>query len=283
MTVDDDNQGLAAEYVLGTLDETERAQAEALMMIDAGFASLVKEWERRLGELHAMVAPVSAPPELLAKIKARLQGAEPGAPLHLPPLVEEKSAPAVIPVHRTGLAVDAGSRGWRKVAALTSVLALALAAFVALQEFRPDLLPMKLQRRVMAQAGQLIAVLQGEKGAPGFVLTLNVDARRYTLRRAGAEKPNNQSYELWIGSDRFAQPRSLGVIGDDEFTTRANLRAFDPQVIKGATYTVSVEPPGGSPTGQPTGPVIYSGRLVETGPAPKPAPPPAPLPPQPDL
>ena len=37
MTPDDDHDGLAAEYVLGTLDAFEREQVEALMAVDAGF------------------------------------------------------------------------------------------------------------------------------------------------------------------------------------------------------------------------------------------------------
>ena len=35
-----------------------------------------------------------------------------------------------------------------------------------------------------------------------------------------------------------------------------------PGPAEGATLAVSVEPKGGSPTGAPTGPVVYSGRLV---------------------
>ena len=36
MITDEDKEALAAEYVLGTLDADERAQAEALMLIDPG-------------------------------------------------------------------------------------------------------------------------------------------------------------------------------------------------------------------------------------------------------
>ncbi|MGA8410627.1 MAG: anti-sigma factor, partial [Xanthobacteraceae bacterium] len=45
MTSDDDRDVLAAEYVLGTLDAAERAQAEALVRADASFATLVRGWE----------------------------------------------------------------------------------------------------------------------------------------------------------------------------------------------------------------------------------------------
>ena len=65
MTMDEDRDAFAAEYALGTLDADERAQAEALMLTDAAFVAAVRQWERRLGELNVLVAPVE-PPEKLA-------------------------------------------------------------------------------------------------------------------------------------------------------------------------------------------------------------------------
>ena len=73
MSAAEDHQVLAAEYVLGTLDDVERAQAEALMMVDIGFAGLVQHWERRLGELHILIEPVQPPPAIWEKIKAGLE------------------------------------------------------------------------------------------------------------------------------------------------------------------------------------------------------------------
>ena len=71
--------GLAAEYVLGTLGADERAQAEALIGNDPAFARLVRRWERRLGELHAMMHSVEPPPDTWARIQARIDGAAPRA------------------------------------------------------------------------------------------------------------------------------------------------------------------------------------------------------------
>ena len=44
------------------------------------------------------------------------------------------------------------------------------------------------------------------------------------------------------------------------------LAAFDPQIINEVTYAVTVEPPGGSPTGVATGPIVYAGKLIEAVP-----------------
>ena len=70
--MDEDKDGFAAEYVLGTLDAEERAQADALILVDAAFAASVARWERRLGELNVLVAPVEPPAPLWERIKAGL-------------------------------------------------------------------------------------------------------------------------------------------------------------------------------------------------------------------
>jgi hypothetical protein len=68
----DQTDALAAEYVLGTLDSAERAQARALLGADQGFAAKVELWERRLGELHLMVEPVEPDAKIWVRIKAKL-------------------------------------------------------------------------------------------------------------------------------------------------------------------------------------------------------------------
>ena len=70
MTIDQDKDVLAAEYVLGTLGRDERAEAQALIAIDPAFAEVVRGWERRLGELSAMVDPVEPPADMWDRIKA---------------------------------------------------------------------------------------------------------------------------------------------------------------------------------------------------------------------
>jgi len=84
MSMDDDTDGFAAEYVLGTLDADERAEADALILVDAGFAAKVRGWERRLGELNVLVAPVEPPAVVWDRIKAGLEGIGQSEHLHLP-------------------------------------------------------------------------------------------------------------------------------------------------------------------------------------------------------
>src|SRR5882672_2252806 len=86
MSMDDDTDGFAAEYVLGTLDADERAQADALILVDPGFAAKVRDWERRLGELNVLVAPVEPPATVWERIKGGLAGTGQTEHLHLPEL-----------------------------------------------------------------------------------------------------------------------------------------------------------------------------------------------------
>src|SRR6201996_9432795 len=100
---DDDRDALAAEYVLGTLSADERDQAEALLLIDPGFAEIVRGWERRLGELNVMVEAVEPPPDIWDRIKTDIDGAErriaeeaaQAAAGEAPAIAEEESLPII--------------------------------------------------------------------------------------------------------------------------------------------------------------------------------------------
>jgi hypothetical protein len=89
---------LAAEFVLGTLDAGERGHAHVLRDTDEGFGAKVKEWERRLGELHLMVEPVEPDWQVWEKVKTKIGGFE-SKPFFKPPAAETiaKSEPAPEP------------------------------------------------------------------------------------------------------------------------------------------------------------------------------------------
>jgi hypothetical protein len=70
--IDEDTGVLAAEFVLGTLDSAERANAHSLLKADHGFIAMVRIWERRFGDLHLMVEPVDPDAKIFERIKAKL-------------------------------------------------------------------------------------------------------------------------------------------------------------------------------------------------------------------
>lgn len=163
--------------------------------------------------------------------------------------------------------------GW-----VMTAIAASLAGVVWLQAYRPDALPENLRVKPKIQVievpapaaplpAQFVAVLQQNAASPAFILTVDTATKNFTVRRVGATPEPGKSYELWLVSDKLQRPRSLGVIGGSDFTIRPSLSVYDNDTINKATYAVTIEPEGGSPTGSPTGAVIYTGKLVESVPA----------------
>src|SRR5204863_3597086 len=74
MTEDEDIDGLAAEYALGSLSPTERRQVDARRQADASLAAAIAAWERRLAPLSDRVPGVAPPPQLLDGILSRISG-----------------------------------------------------------------------------------------------------------------------------------------------------------------------------------------------------------------
>lgn len=167
---------------------------------------------------------------------------------------------------------------WRTIASAVGALAAALLVVLSLQIFQPDALPGGLRpapriRTVevktpapLAASSQYVALLQGQGGGPAFILTIDGATRNFTVRKVGATPEPGKSFELWLISDKLPRPRSLGVIGSDDFTARQLLASYDADVVNGATYAVTVEQAGGSPNGQPTSAPVFSGKLIETVP-----------------
>ncbi|ETR76755.1 hypothetical protein X566_03290 [Afipia sp. P52-10] len=279
MSYDEDHIAMAAEYVLGTLDGEERSQVETMMGVDPEFKALVEQWERRLGELHAMVGVVEPADEVWVRIRTAVAAIAPAAAMRLPEITTPAAAPPapvvqdIAPDNATPAPAADNVRGWRTFAYAASALAACLAAFIAVQASRPDILPAALQPKgkvetVQAPApAQYAAVLQRDGGSPAFVMTIDTNTKAFTVRKAGPDAPPGRSYELWMVSDRFTQPRSLGVIGATDFTTKSDLASFDNNTIRSAIYAVTVEQEGGSPSGAPTVAPIYAGKPLEIVPA----------------
>jgi anti-sigma-K factor RskA len=156
-----------------------------------------------------------------------------------------------------------------------SAIAALLAVYIAVGQFAPGLLPVGRLSQSAATApptgSRLVAVLQQEPTAPAFLLTIDPQHRTMTVRRVTANADSGRSYELWLIANNNPKPRSLGLVGADEFTTRPLPTDFDVAALRQASYAVSLEPAGGSPSGVPTGPVLFTGKMVESVPS---APPP---------
>ncbi len=239
MTELDDIDGLAAEYVLGTLSREERAEAAARQEHDPQFARAVQAWERRLGPLAESVAPVQPPPGLYNKIRAQI-----GLASH------------VVSLRAREQTIVRRANRWRNMAAGMTALAASLAGVVVWQDY---------QRRQMPT--QYVAVLQADKALPAFLLTVDTQSNMFVISAMQKPPEPEKSYQLWLVHDDMPNPKSLGVFDDSEM----DVRPMTPpgkmhDMMMDGTYAVSVEPKGGSPTGTPTGPVVFSGKLVKATP-----------------
>jgi anti-sigma-K factor RskA len=285
MAYSEDHIALAAEYALGTLDADERAQVETMMSVDKEFTAMVQAWEYRLGALNQMVGSVEPSPAVWDRIRTAVGHSEPQAPLILPeappppPVAPEAAAPVAAVDNANVIRLAVQARRWRAIATATSAIAAALVAMIAVGVYQPDLLPDAVRPKPRTQmvevktapasappSAQYVAVLQKEGGAPAFILTVDAATKNFTVRKVGAPAEAGKSFELWLISDKLPKPRSLGVIGGSDFTSRPVLASYDTDLVNNATYAVTVEQAGGSPDGNPHSAPVYAGKLVETVP-----------------
>ena len=152
---------------------------------------------------------------------------------------------------------------------------------IAVGLYQPDLLPGRIRPKPRTQvvevktaagaappSAQYVAVLQKEGGSPAFILTVDGATRNFTVRKVGAAAEPGKSFELWLISDKLPRPRSLGVIGGGDFTSRPVLASYDTDIVKAATYAVTMEQAGGSPDGNPHSAPVFAGKLIESVPPP---------------
>jgi anti-sigma-K factor RskA len=169
----ENDDALAAEYVLGVQDAAERASVEQRIRSDAAFARRVTEWEHRLGGLNGGFAEARAP-NLLPAIEARLFGT------------------AAVPARR------AWWPQWLLGAGLAG--ALALVALVLLPPTQPT------------PEAPLIAKLAAEDQTLTYVARYDATKGELIVTRTGGEAADAAKvHELWlIAGD--AAPVSLGLI-----------------------------------------------------------------------
>lgn len=231
----EDEGWLAADYALGTLSQPERLRAERRVRQDAAFAADVADWNERLAPL-ADAVPAHAPPAALwLAIERELP--RPAA-----------AAPAASLATHAGASV---SRFWRWLALGSTGLLAASLALLAVLTTRPGPAP------------AMMASVATQNGAALLTAFFDPASGHAMLVPAAMAMPDGRVPELWIIPEGKA-PISLGLL-DPSKPLRLEMRR--PGMPAGmmrpgaATLAISAEPSGGSPTGQPTGPVLGTGAL----------------------
>jgi anti-sigma-K factor RskA len=239
MTLAPEDDFAAAEYALGTLAPDERATLAARRQREPELDQAIRAWEARLSPLAETVPALEPPENYLAAIEARIGSLAP--------------PPATVVYNETVVALRRSAARWRTAAIAASIVAAMLAIGLGAREATREAAPR-----------EYVAILQKDGASPAFEVTVNLDKQELTVRPVAAQTPAGKAYELWIIDPKLGAPRSLGVIG--ETTRAASLSSFDRGVVEGATYAVTVEPPGGSPSGKPSGPPVFVGKLIPVGP-----------------
>ncbi|CDX53334.1 Anti-sigma K factor RskA [Mesorhizobium plurifarium] len=221
---------LAAEYVLGVLPADERQIASRRIDTEAAFARLVDAWEVRFAPMAAAYAAVEPPASVKAAIDRRLFASS---------------------------ASTSGAQGgslWTSLAfwrGLAAAAIAALAVYVALPYVNPP---------VRSPETRLVASLAADNSNVRYLAVYDAARHEVGLSLVSGDRGAGKDFELWMIEGKNA-PVSMGVIPAGQTARIPVAPAVQQKLAQGAVLAVSLEPSGGSPTGQPTGPVVAAGDL----------------------
>lgn len=226
---------LAAEYVLGTMSARARRRFDIHLRGNPQLRRAVAQWESRLAPLADALPAIEPPARVWQAIKARL---------------------------KIGQALRSGFweslSFWRVSSFASALLALALIVMVAAP--KPET-PVDAGRMVVVMndlATQKPAMTASWEPGQGAGRTLRIRVIGH------AEMAPNTAWELWMLPDGGQKPVSLGLITTHETQVVKIPQALAVKLDAALGLAMSVEPAGGSPTGLPTGPVLYAGDCIKT-------------------
>ncbi len=218
----------AAEYVLGILPADERSAFEALLAHDPAARQAVENWQRHLLPLNYILNDVEPPERVWQAIETAL--------------------PASIAATPSLLLLRRSRNRWRTAALVAGALAAGFAA-VSFDHL------LKTPREA---GGSYVAVVNRTGDQPALIIRVDLATRTVFVRPVATSVPQGHSLELWYIGNHLA-PKSMGLV--DKIDRSISLPEGAP--IEKANFAVTVEPPGGSPSGAPTGPIVYSGQLLK--------------------
>ena len=227
---DGDDKTLAGEYVLGLLEGPARLDAERRLASDAAFAREVEGWRARFAALDDSAEPLAAGDALWRKIEA-------GVPV---------AAPRAIPSARTGF--------WNNLAALRiTALGAGLAALLLA-------VGLGFAIRAATQQPVLVAVLlDGDRA--GAVVHAFADGRVVLVPIATINVPAGRALQVWTLPSRERGPVSVGLM-NQAHTLQLSLKDLPPP-RPDQLFEITLEPEAGSPTGRPTGPILFKGNTAQ--------------------
>lgn len=224
-------QQLAAEYILGTLRGKAKARYEVLKSNRLDWQQQYDWATSHLNKLADTVPAVQPSKIVWQNIERRLFNA--------------------------GKADHSLANWWRTLGIGTTAIAAAL-AFILVSK-QPEAPPL-----LVAPATQ-VALLAGEDAKPAYMLNLVKTDKGATAIRVNAlntlKQQPDHALELWMIPNGH-KPISLGLLPQQGQKTIVVLETLAIELVHSG-LAVSLEPVGGSPTGQPTGAVLYQGKVVD--------------------
>jgi anti-sigma-K factor RskA len=216
---------LAAEYVLGTLRGPARHRFERWRANILEVDQRCRDWEERLMHVAKGLKPVQPPAHVWPAILKRLN-------------ITPNRAP-----HR-----------WTR--------SLAVAASILLVAGLAGLLYWRSLPAVRATA---VAIVSSKSGTAMWDVKVFGATNRLVVQAANLPpRPAGHDYELWA-LPKDGNPVSLGVLPAEGTSTRVLTAMQKAALASSSQLAVSIEPTGGSPTGQPTGEVLFMAPLRAAG------------------
>lgn len=234
MTLQQDDDVTAGEYVLGLLEGARKDAFEQAVERNRDLAEAVQRWQSRLAAIDQSAPQTPPAPGLWARIEAGLQA---------PRTAERVASPR-------SYALSHVLRWWNDLwlwrGAALAGLALA-ALFGGALVFSAA--------RVPSQP-VLVAVLMTDANVAAAVVNTFADGRAELIPLQNIAVPQGRALQIWTLWDRQAGPRSVGLI--DRAQT-VPLRLQDLPLGSDQLFEITLEPATGSPTGRPTGPIVAKG------------------------
>ncbi|NWB55443.1 anti-sigma factor domain-containing protein [Pseudomonas sp. F8002] len=219
---------LASEYVLGTLPTEQRTEVEQRLATDADLRAAVDAWEQRLLPLTGQAAPATPSVYLWRRIESSLG----------------HSATRDSPVswwNRLAL--------WRGLAGAGIAASLVLATLL-------------LTRTVAINPTAYVVVLVAPQNqAPGWVIQASNTQEIQLIPLGIMEVPADKTLQFWTKGEDWQGPVSLGLVKPGQ-TLSVPLDKLPP-LAPNQLFELTLENPGGSKTGKPTGPIQAIGRAVK--------------------
>jgi anti-sigma-K factor RskA len=220
---------LAAEYALGTLHGLARRRFERLLTKDPVLREEVERWQKDLYQLIELLPDRDPSPSVWR-------------------VVAQRVAPPPAVVKRAGLWESLVF--WRSWGLLAGALAVALAVYVGADLLRPT-------------PPDYAVILSDSAERPAWLARLDRTRDRLSVQALRPQElAADRSFELWLLPGEGDPPRSLGLIPAQGSMSLSLPPELERRLPAAKGLAVSLEPAGGSPTNQPTGPVLYQGALL---------------------